>query len=203
MMHCSMFFLFCYLHTSLVEWGACTFWLHCCNIFPYLLYMILNSQKYKMVMDLMQNQRQVAIVINLKCIDIHEKNNHWHCDICWILFTLTFKLIQQEVPLFSADGSLFFLTLPAKQGARGEFRHIASFPVQVSWNNSIVLLNSLLITGLFTFPQGGTKLRLQNWTADNLKAIYSQRDSISMGNFKKMLVSIICQYQASELLRTA
>ncbi|XP_067095583.1 inactive dipeptidyl peptidase 10 [Osmerus mordax] len=50
-------------------------------------------EKYKMVMDLMQNQRQ-------------------------------------EVPLFSADGSLFFLTLPAKQGARGEFRHIASFPVQ-------------------------------------------------------------------------
>uniref|UniRef100_A0AAY5K651 Dipeptidyl-peptidase 10 (inactive) n=1 Tax=Esox lucius TaxID=8010 RepID=A0AAY5K651_ESOLU len=38
----------------------------------------------------------------------------------------------QEVPLFSSDGSWFYLTLPAKQGARGEFRHIASLPAQVS-----------------------------------------------------------------------
>ncbi|KAI4898677.1 hypothetical protein NFI96_018010 [Prochilodus magdalenae] len=37
---------------------------------------------------------------------------------------------QQEEPLFSADGSHFYLTLPAKQGARGEFRHIASLPAQ-------------------------------------------------------------------------
>uniref|UniRef100_A0A8C7R6W0 Inactive dipeptidyl peptidase 10-like n=1 Tax=Oncorhynchus mykiss TaxID=8022 RepID=A0A8C7R6W0_ONCMY len=37
-----------------------------------------------------------------------------------------------EVPLFSSDGSWFYLTLPAKQGARGEFRHIASLPAQVS-----------------------------------------------------------------------
>ncbi|CAB1329972.1 unnamed protein product [Coregonus sp. 'balchen'] len=35
-----------------------------------------------------------------------------------------------EVPLFSSDGSWFYLTLPAKQGARGEFRHIASLPAQ-------------------------------------------------------------------------
>ncbi|XP_064155114.1 inactive dipeptidyl peptidase 10 [Anguilla rostrata] len=37
---------------------------------------------------------------------------------------------RQEVPLFSGDGSVFYLTLPAKQGARGEFRHIAALPVQ-------------------------------------------------------------------------
>ncbi|XP_038866806.1 inactive dipeptidyl peptidase 10 [Salvelinus namaycush] len=37
---------------------------------------------------------------------------------------------EQEVPLFSSDGSWFYLTLPAKQGARGEFRHIASLPAQ-------------------------------------------------------------------------
>uniref|UniRef100_A0AAR2J5W9 Uncharacterized protein n=1 Tax=Pygocentrus nattereri TaxID=42514 RepID=A0AAR2J5W9_PYGNA len=35
-----------------------------------------------------------------------------------------------EEPLFSADGSQFYLTLPAKQGACGEFRHIASLPAQ-------------------------------------------------------------------------
>ncbi|KAM6977229.1 inactive dipeptidyl peptidase 10 [Aplochiton taeniatus] len=51
------------------------------------------SEKHKMTMDLMQNERQ-------------------------------------EVPLFSADGSVFYTTLPAKQGARGEFRHIASLPAQ-------------------------------------------------------------------------
>uniref|UniRef100_A0A4W5N9X1 Inactive dipeptidyl peptidase 10-like n=1 Tax=Hucho hucho TaxID=62062 RepID=A0A4W5N9X1_9TELE len=39
---------------------------------------------------------------------------------------------SEDVPLFSSDGSWFYLTLPAKQGARGEFRHIASLPAQVS-----------------------------------------------------------------------
>ncbi|KAJ8016870.1 hypothetical protein DPEC_G00011830 [Dallia pectoralis] len=39
---------------------------------------------------------------------------------------------RQEVPLFSSDGSWFYLTLPAKQGARGEFQHIASLPAQAS-----------------------------------------------------------------------
>uniref|UniRef100_A0A8C3ACI1 Uncharacterized protein n=1 Tax=Cyclopterus lumpus TaxID=8103 RepID=A0A8C3ACI1_CYCLU len=32
---------------------------------------------------------------------------------------------RQDVPLFSADGSVFYTILPAKQGARGEFQHIA------------------------------------------------------------------------------
>uniref|UniRef100_A0A3Q1KGA8 Dipeptidyl-peptidase 6b n=1 Tax=Anabas testudineus TaxID=64144 RepID=A0A3Q1KGA8_ANATE len=45
------------------------------------------SEKHKMPMDMMQNQRQ-------------------------------------DVPLFSADGSVFYSILPAKQGARGEFHHI-------------------------------------------------------------------------------
>ncbi|XP_050952209.1 inactive dipeptidyl peptidase 10 isoform X4 [Labeo rohita] len=39
---------------------------------------------------------------------------------------------RQEEPLFAADGSLFYLILPAKQGARGEFLHIASLPAQTS-----------------------------------------------------------------------
>ncbi|KAA0707287.1 Inactive dipeptidyl peptidase 10 [Triplophysa tibetana] len=37
---------------------------------------------------------------------------------------------QQDEPMFTADGSLFYLILPAKQGARGEFLHIASLPAQ-------------------------------------------------------------------------
>ncbi|KAG7472006.1 hypothetical protein MATL_G00104060 [Megalops atlanticus] len=37
---------------------------------------------------------------------------------------------RQEEPLFAGDGSVFYLTLPAKQGARGEFQHIAALPVQ-------------------------------------------------------------------------
>ncbi|KAM9856100.1 inactive dipeptidyl peptidase 10 [Aulostomus maculatus] len=36
----------------------------------------------------------------------------------------------QDVPLFSADGSVFYTVLPAKQGARGEFHHIASLSAQ-------------------------------------------------------------------------
>uniref|UniRef100_A0A671VCZ5 Inactive dipeptidyl peptidase 10-like n=1 Tax=Sparus aurata TaxID=8175 RepID=A0A671VCZ5_SPAAU len=51
------------------------------------------SEKHKMTMDIMQNQRQ-------------------------------------DEPLFSADGSVFYTILPAKQGARGEFHHIAGLSAQ-------------------------------------------------------------------------
>ncbi|XP_037121643.1 inactive dipeptidyl peptidase 10 isoform X3 [Syngnathus acus] len=37
---------------------------------------------------------------------------------------------QQDVPLFSDDGSVFYTILPAKQGARGEFSHIAALSAQ-------------------------------------------------------------------------
>ncbi|XP_049610417.1 inactive dipeptidyl peptidase 10 isoform X2 [Syngnathus scovelli] len=36
----------------------------------------------------------------------------------------------QDVPLFSGDGSVFYTILPAKQGARGEFSHIAALSAQ-------------------------------------------------------------------------
>ncbi|XP_029282345.1 LOW QUALITY PROTEIN: inactive dipeptidyl peptidase 10 [Cottoperca gobio] len=51
------------------------------------------SEKHKMTMDILQNQRQ-------------------------------------DVPLFSADASVFYTILPAKQGARGEFHHIAALSAQ-------------------------------------------------------------------------
>uniref|UniRef100_A0A8C4GT28 Inactive dipeptidyl peptidase 10 n=1 Tax=Dicentrarchus labrax TaxID=13489 RepID=A0A8C4GT28_DICLA len=35
---------------------------------------------------------------------------------------------SEDVPLFSADGSVFYTILPAKQGARGEFHHIPAIP---------------------------------------------------------------------------
>ncbi|KAF3697244.1 Inactive dipeptidyl peptidase 10 Dipeptidyl peptidase IV-related protein 3 [Channa argus] len=37
---------------------------------------------------------------------------------------------SEDVPLFSTDGSLFYTILPAKQGARGEFHHIAGLSAQ-------------------------------------------------------------------------
>uniref|UniRef100_A0A8C3ADI1 Uncharacterized protein n=1 Tax=Cyclopterus lumpus TaxID=8103 RepID=A0A8C3ADI1_CYCLU len=37
---------------------------------------------------------------------------------------------SEDVPLFSADGSVFYTILPAKQGARGEFQHIAGLSAQ-------------------------------------------------------------------------
>uniref|UniRef100_A0A8C4SAE4 Uncharacterized protein n=1 Tax=Erpetoichthys calabaricus TaxID=27687 RepID=A0A8C4SAE4_ERPCA len=38
--------------------------------------------------------------------------------------------LGQEAPLFQQDGSVFFLTIPAKQGARGEFHHVAMLSAQ-------------------------------------------------------------------------
>ncbi|XP_077176396.1 inactive dipeptidyl peptidase 10 isoform X3 [Paroedura picta] len=37
---------------------------------------------------------------------------------------------QNEEPVFSKNGSEFFMTVPVKQGGRGEFHHIAMFNVQ-------------------------------------------------------------------------
>ncbi|KAH0621348.1 hypothetical protein JD844_022522 [Phrynosoma platyrhinos] len=39
---------------------------------------------------------------------------------------------QNEEPVFSKDSNKFFMTVPVKQGGRGEFHHIAMFDVQVS-----------------------------------------------------------------------
>uniref|UniRef100_A0A8C9ZTK5 Dipeptidyl peptidase like 10 n=1 Tax=Sander lucioperca TaxID=283035 RepID=A0A8C9ZTK5_SANLU len=38
--------------------------------------------------------------------------------------------MQNQEPVFSKDGSRFFLTVPVKQGGRGEFHHIAMFTTQ-------------------------------------------------------------------------
>uniref|UniRef100_A0A672J137 Dipeptidyl peptidase like 10 n=1 Tax=Salarias fasciatus TaxID=181472 RepID=A0A672J137_SALFA len=38
---------------------------------------------------------------------------------------------QNQEPVFSKDGNRFFLTVPVKQGGRGEFHHIAMFTTQV------------------------------------------------------------------------
>lgn len=48
-----------------------------------------------------------------------------------MIITLSSSL-EQDVPLFTADGSMFYTILAAKQGARGEFHHIASLSAQVS-----------------------------------------------------------------------
>uniref|UniRef100_A0A3B3Z5P2 Peptidase S9 prolyl oligopeptidase catalytic domain-containing protein n=1 Tax=Poecilia mexicana TaxID=48701 RepID=A0A3B3Z5P2_9TELE len=37
---------------------------------------------------------------------------------------------SEDLPLFTSDGSMFYTILPAKQGARGEFHHIAGLTVQ-------------------------------------------------------------------------
>lgn len=51
--------------------------------------------------------------------------------------------------MFSRDGSKFFMTVPVKQGGRGEFHHIAMFLVQVGsgiflWYSFIVIEGSVL-----------------------------------------------------------
>uniref|UniRef100_A0A3B4GG66 Dipeptidyl peptidase like 10 n=1 Tax=Pundamilia nyererei TaxID=303518 RepID=A0A3B4GG66_9CICH len=38
--------------------------------------------------------------------------------------------LQNQEPVFSKDGNRFFLTVPVKQGGRGEFHHIAMFTTQ-------------------------------------------------------------------------
>ncbi|XP_006636323.2 inactive dipeptidyl peptidase 10 isoform X1 [Lepisosteus oculatus] len=49
---------------------------------------------------------------------------------------------QNEEPVFSKDGSKFFLTVPVKQGGRGEFHHIAMFTEQSKTGKNVRHLTS-------------------------------------------------------------
>lgn len=40
--------------------------------------------------------------------------------------------LQRQVPLFSQDGSRFFLTLPVKQGGQGDFHHLTMISRKVT-----------------------------------------------------------------------
>ncbi|XP_053733147.1 inactive dipeptidyl peptidase 10-like isoform X1 [Synchiropus splendidus] len=51
---------------------------------------------------------------------------------------------QNQEPVFSQDGSRFFLTVPVKQGGRGEFHHIAMFTTQVRKSSTLLLLTVCL-----------------------------------------------------------
>uniref|UniRef100_A0A8C8E2G8 Dipeptidyl peptidase like 10 n=1 Tax=Oryzias sinensis TaxID=183150 RepID=A0A8C8E2G8_9TELE len=53
------------------------------------------------------------------CVTRHEENSE-----LWLSK-------QDQDPVFTKDGNRFFLTVPVKQGGRGEFHHIAMFTTQV------------------------------------------------------------------------
>lgn len=56
------------------------------------------------------------------------------CEVGWKAWeTNIISHLQNEEPIFSRDGTKFFMTVPVKQGGRGEFHHIAMFIVQVSF----------------------------------------------------------------------
>lgn len=85
----------------------------------------------------MHNQRQVRMAC-----------------VLWSQFTLIYhrclsfdsNFLRQDVPLFSADGSVFYTILPAKQGARGEFHHIAGLTAQVRFGTVKAQIKSYMIT---------------------------------------------------------
>uniref|UniRef100_A0A3B3UTJ1 Inactive dipeptidyl peptidase 10-like n=1 Tax=Poecilia latipinna TaxID=48699 RepID=A0A3B3UTJ1_9TELE len=58
---------------------------------------------------------------------------------------------SEDLPLFTSDGSMFYTILPAKQGARGEFHHIAGLTVQVSNFPSFIIILCLTKVQIFKF----------------------------------------------------
>ncbi|CAH2304919.1 inactive dipeptidyl peptidase 10 [Pelobates cultripes] len=72
---------------------------------------------------------------------------------------------QNEEPVFSKDGSKFFLTVPVKQGGRGEFHHIAMFSVQAK--TDIVSVRHLTsgsweVIKILAYDEPSQKLTFQN-----------------------------------------
>uniref|UniRef100_A0A3B4F0W2 Dipeptidyl-peptidase 6b n=1 Tax=Pundamilia nyererei TaxID=303518 RepID=A0A3B4F0W2_9CICH len=66
---------------------------------------------------------------------------------------------SEDVPLFSADGSVFYTILPAKQGARGEFRHIAGLLAIPSVPPRFLTSGSWDVTMLSTVCGAGANTR--------------------------------------------
>ncbi|XP_064419316.1 inactive dipeptidyl peptidase 10 isoform X2 [Latimeria chalumnae] len=58
-------------------------------------------------------------------------NRPQNVSILTVCETTTGACTRNEEPVFSKDNSKFFITVPVKQGGRGEFHHIAMFTVQV------------------------------------------------------------------------
>ncbi|TKS67520.1 Inactive dipeptidyl peptidase 10 [Collichthys lucidus] len=57
-------------------------------------------------------------------------NRAQNISILTVCDTTTGACVTNQEPVFSKDGSRFFLTVPVKQGGRGEFHHIAMFTTQ-------------------------------------------------------------------------
>uniref|UniRef100_A0A8C5Q142 Dipeptidyl peptidase like 10 n=1 Tax=Leptobrachium leishanense TaxID=445787 RepID=A0A8C5Q142_9ANUR len=71
----------------------------------------------------------VKWVSNTKTV-VRWLNRVQNVSILTVCETTTGACSKNEEPVFSKDGSKFFLTVPVKQGGRGEFHHIAMFNVQ-------------------------------------------------------------------------
>lgn len=99
-----------------------------------------------MGMDIMQNQRQVRLSFGFSDFFITDwLKSFYFSSLCWIgskntssayfrsiyIYKALSFFFKQDVPLFTADGSMFYTILAAKQGARGEFHHIAGLSAQV------------------------------------------------------------------------
>ncbi|KAJ7400608.1 Inactive dipeptidyl peptidase 10 [Pitangus sulphuratus] len=71
----------------------------------------------------------VKWVSNTKAV-VRWLNRAQNISILTVCETTTGACTRNEEPVFSKDGSKFFMTVPVKQGGRGEFHHIAMFIVQ-------------------------------------------------------------------------
>ncbi|MBZ3883552.1 Inactive dipeptidyl peptidase 10 [Sciurus carolinensis] len=71
----------------------------------------------------------VKWVSNTKTV-VRWLNRPQNISILTVCETTTGACSRNEEPVFSRDGSKFFMTVPVKQGGRGEFHHIAMFLIQ-------------------------------------------------------------------------
>ncbi|POI35481.1 hypothetical protein CIB84_000767 [Bambusicola thoracicus] len=71
----------------------------------------------------------VKWVSNTKAV-VRWLNRPQNISILTVCETTTGACSRNEEPIFSRDGTKFFMTVPVKQGGRGEFHHIAMFIVQ-------------------------------------------------------------------------
>ncbi|XP_078259579.1 inactive dipeptidyl peptidase 10 isoform X5 [Rhinoraja longicauda] len=101
---------------------------------------------------------------------------------------------QNEEPVFSKDGSKFFMTVPVKQGGRGEFHHIAMFTLQLKSELSSVrhlTSGNWEVTRILGFDEVHQKIYFLS-TEDSPRArhLYSVHNA---GSFHRQCLS--CNFQ--------
>lgn len=130
-------------------------------------------------------------------------NSKEEIDALWL--SLKIQCPQNQEPVFSKDGSRFFLTIPVKQGGQGDFHHIAMFTKSVGavilqfwntpWSSCHSLAFSVLTLCLFFFKRVFIEKKKSQFVFSQFRSDQNDVRHLTSGNWE---VTKILAYDEGE-----